>query len=116
MYFGIAEAVEFHEKIGKAKIAQRIKFLANYLQAGLMDMGKEKVHMLTPTESISKAGVISFRPVKGIYNDVVNECRRSNIILRAVPENNVNCIRVSTHIYNSTDEIDALLKKLKTLL
>ena len=116
LYFGIAEAVDFHEKIGKAKIAQRIKFLANYLQAGLMDMGKEKVHMLTPTESISKAGVISFRPVKGIYNDVVNECRRSNIILRAVPENNVNCIRVSTHIYNSTDEIDALLKKLKTLL
>jgi cysteine desulfurase/selenocysteine lyase len=116
LYFGIVEAIKFHENIGKDKVEQRVKFLANYLQDGLLAMGKEKVNMLTPTEQISKAGLISFKPLKGSYTDIVTECRKSKIMLRAVPENNINCIRISTHIYNSTDEIDTLLTQMKALL
>lgn len=116
LYFGIVEAVDFHELIGKDKVEQRVKFLGNYLQEGLLAMGKEKVEMLTPIEKISKAGVVAFKPVKGKYDEIVNTCRNAKIWLRAVPENNINCIRVSTHIYNSTVEIDALLAKFQTLL
>ena len=116
MYHGIAEAIDFHELIGKDKIEQRVRFLANYLQEGLLDIGKSKVDMLTPTEKISKAAIIAFKPVNGTYEDIVSACRKSKILLRGVPENNINCVRVSTHIYNSTAEIDTLLAQLQTLL
>lgn len=33
---------------------------------------------------------------------------KENIIIRVVPENNVNVIRISTHIYNQIHEIDKL--------
>ncbi|MBP7346870.1 MAG: aminotransferase class V-fold PLP-dependent enzyme [Sediminibacterium sp.] len=116
LYFGIAEAIDFQEKIGKEKIEKRIRFLGNYLQEGLLAIGKERVQMLTPTEDQSKAALIAFKPVRKEYDKIVNECKDANIHLRSVPENQINCIRVSTHIYNSTAEIDVLLEKLQTLL
>jgi len=33
-----------------------------------------------------------------------------------VAENNINCLRISTHIYNSFEEIDLFLKEVDTFL
>jgi L-cysteine/cystine lyase len=31
---------------------------------------------------------------------------KENFVIRIVPENNVNCIRISTHIYTQKSEIE----------
>jgi selenocysteine lyase/cysteine desulfurase len=37
----------------------------------------------------------------------------NKIRIRSVPENGINCLRVSSHIYNNREELDALLDLVK---
>ena len=108
---GIVKAVEFHNNIGKDHIEQRVKSLANYLQEQLLKLGPD-MDMLTPVEEISKAAQVSFRIKNKDVSKLQTLCTEKKIITRYVPENNINCMRISTHIYNSFEEIDQFLKVL----
>lgn len=105
---GIRAAVSFIEEIGMDNVHARIKYLSGYLQQQLLDRNKT-IELLTPTEDRSFAGVNSFR-IKDInFNDFFAKAYKAGVRVRAVPENGVNCIRVSTHIYNNRAEIDRLI-------
>jgi len=108
LYRGMRTAIEFHEKIGKKRIAERLLELSGMLHHGLEGM-KEKVKVLSPKETQSRAGVVSFIPLHANYKEVYKNLRQKGFIIRQVPENNINCLRVSTHIYNSEKEIEAFL-------
>lgn len=108
LYVGIIKAIDFQNEIGRPLIEKRVKYLANYLQQNLLSMGK-KIQMLTPIENISKAAQISFKISDKDISKLQKECAQKNIITRFVPENDINCLRVSTHIYNSINEIDSFL-------
>ena len=108
LYKGIVKAVDFHHQIGKQRIENRLTSLANYLQEHLCRLGPD-LEMLTPTENSSKAAIISFK-IKG--KEMIKlqaQCAEQHIVTRYVPENNINCLRISTHIYNSFAEIDSFL-------
>jgi selenocysteine lyase/cysteine desulfurase len=105
---GIEAAIEFHETIGVAKIEKRVKQLSQYLQEKLIEMSP-KVEMLTPTESISRGAQIAFKINGKDMSDLQKKGYEKKIITRYVPENNINCLRVSTHFYNTIEEIDAFL-------
>ncbi len=107
---GITAAIEFQETIGKELIEKRVKSLANYLQEHLIKLSPE-IEMLTPTETISKAAQISFKIKNKDVQKLHQACNSQHIITRYVPENNINCMRVSTHIYNNFNEIDTFLKE-----
>ncbi|MES2891444.1 MAG: aminotransferase class V-fold PLP-dependent enzyme [Bacteroidota bacterium] len=114
-YAGVIAAIKFIEAIGQEKIETRTRDLATYLQDQLLDMGKEKIEMLSPTEAISRGASIGFKVHKLGYKEVANACRKEKLIIRAVPENGVDCVRVSTHIFNNKEEIDQLINIIKTL-
>lgn len=116
LYHGIAASVEFHEKIGIQRIQDRILHLGKYMQNSLLDLGTEYIEMLTPTEEKSRGAVIAFRLRKTGFQQVVEKSRKEGFIIRGVPENNINCVRVSTHIYNSEGEIDAFVQYIKSQL
>jgi L-cysteine/cystine lyase len=116
LYHGIAASVEFHEKIGIKKIQDRIIYLGKYMQNSLLALGNEHVEMLTPTEEKSRGAVVAFRLRKVGFQEAVEKSRKAGFIIRGVPENNINCIRVSTHIYNSENEIDAFVQNIKSQL
>ncbi|MBI1306562.1 MAG: aminotransferase class V-fold PLP-dependent enzyme [Bacteroidetes bacterium] len=111
-YYGVIAAVEFHQKIGPANIEMRIRALNNYLFAGLKDLKKLKI--LTPEEEISRCGVVSFKFDKYDDHQFFEDCQKEKIVIRFVGENNLNCVRVSTHIYNSEDQIDKFLNFVKS--
>jgi L-cysteine/cystine lyase len=112
LYAGVGAAIDFMETIGMANIHRRIKSLGQYTQSRLLEF-EGKVEVLTPTEEKSYCGVNSFR-IKGVsYNDFFNKCVDSKIRIRSVPENNLDCSRISTHIYNNKQEIDQLIEVLK---
>ena len=108
MFKGIVKAIEFQNTIGRDLIEKRVKSLANYLQDNLLKMGNT-IEMMTPVESISKAAQISFKVKDKDVSKLQIQCNEKKIITRFVAENNINCLRVSTHIYNSFTEIDAFL-------
>lgn len=114
LYFGVEAAVRFQEEIGIEQIETRVRKLADYLYQRLTsdENIKDKVTVLTPLEQKSRAGIVSFR-----INDSDNQkfyefARKNRLVLRFVPESGLDCIRASTHIYNTPDDVDQLIRLL----
>jgi selenocysteine lyase/cysteine desulfurase len=115
LYVGVAAATDFHLQIGKAKIEARIRELNEFLYQGLLEIGNE-IELLTPLESASRISLVSFRPRKLTYQQVGAALSKAGFRIRQVPEGGVNAIRVSTHIYNSKEELEAFLKATKQII
>ncbi len=115
LFVGVAAATDFHLQIGKGKIESRLRELNEYLFQGLVEF-KDKIDILTPSESQSRISLVSFRPKNRSYQELGNSLSKAGFRIRQVPESGVNAIRVSTHIYNLKEEIDDFLKVTKGLL
>ena len=108
LYKGVDAAIDFIETIGMGNIHERIMYLSSYAQAELIKFG-DKVELITPTEVRSRAGVNGFR-IKGVnFNDFYKTCADNKVRIRVVQENSLNSLRMSTHIYNTKEEIDRLM-------
>ena len=93
-------------------IHNRIKYLGNYTQQQMLILG-DRVELITPTEDRSHCAVNGFR-IKGVeYTKFYEQCAASKIRIRSVAENGLNSLRVSTHIYNNTNEVDMLIAEIK---
>lgn len=108
LYKGIVKAIEFQQQIGRDRIEKRVKYLANYLQENLIKLSPD-IEMLTPIEDISKAAQIAFKVKNKEVQKLQSQCSEKQIVTRFVAENNINCLRISTHIYNNTRELDTFL-------
>jgi len=112
----LGAAFDFITTIGDRRITARIKALASFVRQGLEKI--EAIEILTPSEAASCCGITTFRPKDrkinpwAIANTLKNEHK---IRLRPVGENNLMAIRISTHIYNSFDEISRLLDVLNSI-
>ncbi len=112
LYTGVNAAIDFINTIGQENIYRRIKYLGGYTQHRLLSFG-HKIELLTPTEERSRCAVNGFR-IKGVdYHKFYDLCAENKIRIRAVPENGINSLRVSTHIYNSMEEVDKLMDLIK---
>lgn len=106
---GVSAAVAFHSEIGTKKTESRVRELNQYLFEGLSQF-KNQLEILSPEESASRISMVSFRPKNNTYQVTGNKLSELGFRIRQVPEGNVNAIRVSTHVYNSKEEIDQFLK------
>lgn len=112
---GMVAAADFHSQIGKAKIEARVRELNQHLFEGLSELSS-KLEILTPYEKESRIALISFRPKNMDFNDCGAELGKAGFRVRLVHEGKVNAVRVSTHIYNSKEELDGMLAELKQIL
>ena len=112
---GMVAAADFHSQIGKPKVEYRIRELNQYLFEGLSELGS-RIEILTPEEKEGRISVISFRPKNMDFNACGAELGKAGFRIRLVHEGKVNAVRVSTHIYNTKTELDALLVELKRIL
>ena len=116
VYVGLGAAIDFLYHLGQENIALRGGMLAMHLRTELKKFG-ERVEILTPEEPGGYGSVLGFR-LRSIPFDNLQKVllETHGIITRMVPENGVNCNRVSTHIYNTPDEVDRLVSILGTLV
>ena len=113
LYNGVEAAIDFVNQIGIDVIHKRISYLGTYTHNALLAMG-DKIELLTPTEERSRCAINGFR-IKGVQFDTFyKKALEQNIRIRIVPENGLNCLRISTHIYNNTSDIDQLMELIKT--
>jgi len=112
---GMVAAAEFHDKIGKTNIESRLRTLNQYLFDGLSEMNS-KLDILSPVEKESRISLLSFQPKNMSYQTCGNALGKAGFRIRQVPEGGVNAIRVSTHVYNTKDELDAFVVALKQIL
>ncbi|MFT5723800.1 MAG: selenocysteine lyase/cysteine desulfurase [Bacteroidia bacterium] len=109
LYAGIAAAADFLLSIGMTRVENRVKELNQQLYERLK--ASSKIDILTPNETESRAGILSFN-IEGNDRLIYEKLRRENWILRFVAESKLNCIRVSTHIYNCEEQIEALTENI----
>jgi selenocysteine lyase/cysteine desulfurase len=112
LYKGVDAAIDFIETIGMDNIHKRIMYLGKYSQDQLLSFG-DKIELITPTEERSRGGVNGFR-IKGFdFSKFYAKCAEAKVRIRMVQENGLNSVRMSTHIYNNTGEVDRLMEVVK---
>lgn len=113
LYTGAAASAKFHTEIGKGNIERRIRELNSYLYDGIKDLGKFEI--LTPEEKASRVSMVSFKSPGKSYHEIGKILSDNRFRVRLVPESKLDAVRISTHIYNSFEEIDRLLKVLESV-
>ena len=106
---GLCAAADFLHLLGMENVARRGKMLAGRLRRGLMTV--PNIEVLTPDEERSYNSIIGFRPNNLEYSKFQTWLADNyQIRIRGVGESKLNSLRVSTHIYNSLEEVDRLLE------
>jgi selenocysteine lyase/cysteine desulfurase len=105
-------AIEFHEKIGPARITQRIHALNGQMREGLSKM--PHVVIYTPAASELNAGMVCF-DVKGLKaEETVARLLARRIIASTTPYR-VPFARVSCGIMNTPAEVETTLRAVRAL-
>ena len=70
----------------------------------------------TGSEEGSYGSILSFRRPSIPYDELYRTLRDEyGIVTRMVPENGVDCNRISTHIYNSPADVDRLVEAIAAI-
>jgi selenocysteine lyase/cysteine desulfurase len=112
----LGEALDFQSRVGKARIARRIRTLAGHLKDGLAAIPKVRLHI--NRDDYLSAGLTAFS-IEGVdpqrVVDYVRE--KHNIVVRTIGSAAAGTrgTRVSTHYWLSTKEVDLFLEGVEEL-
>lgn len=110
--WALDQAFLFHQRLGKSRVTQRIYELNQQLKQGLAGMPGITLH--TPMSQDLSAGIVCFE-VAGISPaQVVAELRRRSIVASVTPYA-TQYARVAPGLLNSSDEIETVLRNIRTL-
>jgi selenocysteine lyase/cysteine desulfurase len=116
LIFALSEALDFQNAIGRRRIERRIKTLAGYLKQELWKIPGVKVH--TPDDPYLSGGLTAFS-LEGVDPAMIVEHVREkyNIVVRTIGNREAGTygVRVSTHYYITTKDIDNLVEGVRTL-
>lgn len=105
-------AFHFHQQIGRKRIANRIQTLNGYIKQGLAKIPGITVY--TPQDPKLSAGIVSFT-VKGKKNEDVIEYLLGRNILASISPYGVAYLRLAAGIMNTPEEVENVLKALRSL-
>ncbi|MCC5938219.1 MAG: aminotransferase class V-fold PLP-dependent enzyme [Lunatimonas sp.] len=102
---GIGEALNFHQAIGTKRKEARIRYLKNYWAEKALQIHGVKLHTSLKKEfSCAIAGVsIEGMSTSQLGNTLLNDFR---IHTTSIVYHNIDCVRVSPHVYTSLADLD----------
>lgn len=113
LVIAVAAAMDFQTAIGRDRIEARIRALTADFRARVRNLPGMKIHTSDVPELCCSLIGFAFGTLKN--KDIVNTLRqRHNIVVRTT-EYNLNTVRVSTHYYNTEEEIDRLVGGLEEI-
>lgn len=108
LLIGFQASVAFHDAIGTDRIERRSRGLATQLDAGLR--AQPGVRLVSPSAPEVRSALVSFQ-VNGLAGtEVVQRLwKMGPVRVRHVTEHGLDYVRLSTHIYNTPDEVDRVV-------
>lgn len=105
---GFQAALGFHNAIGTDRVERRCRGLATRLDAGLR--AQPGVRVVSPAAPEVRSAMVSFQ-VDGVTGaEVVQRLwKMGPVRVRLVGEHNLDYVRLSTHVYNTPDEVDRVV-------
>jgi len=113
LFLGLKNSINFLSELGFDEIRDHNEKLAEKLYQSLSEI--KDVYIISPKQSEYRTAIISFGLKSMDYRYLSKALSRSRFRVRQVFEAGLQAVRVSIHIYNSEDEIEALLKEVRTL-
>ena len=111
----IANAIQFHEKIGIQRKEARLRFLQEYWTKQVRNIKGITVNTPADTQracGIANVGVSNLKPA--VLAKTLLE--KYKIWTVAIDYANVQGVRVTPHVYTTTAELDAFVKALKSIV
>jgi len=105
-------AFEMHAKLGRARVAARIRSLNDQLKQGLAAM--KQVHVHTPMDADVSAGIVCFEVAGMKPEQVVSKLLEKSIVASTSPYR-VTYARLSAGLINDEREVDAALTAVRGL-
>jgi selenocysteine lyase/cysteine desulfurase len=110
--WALAEAFEFHQRIGKSAVARRTHELSRQLKSGLASMPHVKLY--TPLPDELSAGIVCF-DVEGMsQREVVERLRHKRIVATTTPYD-PSYARLTPSIRNTPEEVETVLREIQAL-
>jgi selenocysteine lyase/cysteine desulfurase len=110
--WAMTAAFEMHAKMGRTRVATRIRALNDQLKQGLAAMNH--VHVHTPIAADVSAGIVAFEVAGLKPEQVVAKLLEKNIIASTSPYR-VSYARLSAGLMNDEREVDAALSAVRGL-
>ena len=109
---GLGAAINFLQRIGMENIWKRDESLSTRLFKGLKSI--PYVSVLSPESSTERSALVTFKHEKVPFGDLQRHLDTYKLRTRGVGEGGVNALRISTHLYNTPDEVDRTLEAVRT--
>jgi len=110
----LESSLDFINLIGLPAVEARIRSLATHAKTKLKEL--PQVELKTNMEPALSAGVVKFRmrnmPTKRAYDTL---WERHKVSIAMTPSGDSEGLRISAHVYNSTDQIDRVVAAVRTL-
>lgn len=110
--FGLGVAIKFLQRIGMENVWKRDQSLSTRLFNGLREI--PYVRVLSPASVTERSALITFKHEKLLYPELQNHLDTYKLRTRPVGEGGVDALRVSTHIYNTYEEVERVLEGVRT--
>jgi isopenicillin-N epimerase len=110
--WSLGEAFAFHQRLGRARVTERIHALARQCKEGLAAMPHVKVR--TPMSEALSAGLVCFE-VRGLPAGEVIKRLHARKIIGSVTPYATEYARLSPGILNSPEEVDTVLREVRAL-
>jgi selenocysteine lyase/cysteine desulfurase len=110
----ILHAIDYHERIGIQRKETRLRFLKDYWTTKLKNTPKISIN--TPTEinrscGIANVGIEGIPPAK-MAKILLDKYKIWTV---AIDNSNVHGVRITPHLYTTTNELDSLVSALKEI-
>ena len=110
--WAMGAAFRFHEKIGRGRVAARIRELNDQCKAGLAAMRNVTLH--TPYDPALSAGICAFEVAGVSPEDVVKRLHERRIIASTSPYR-VSYARLAPSLVNSPEEVESALRAVREI-
>jgi len=110
--WAMAEAFEFHERIGRKRVADRIAALNTQCKEGLAKIPKVKV--LTPMDPDLSAGLVAFEIEGQSASETVHKLHARKVVASSSPYK-ISKARLAPSLVNDEREVEAALRAVRDI-
>ena len=111
--WALAEAFDFHHRIGRTKVTKRIQSLATRLKEGLLEL--RKVRLVTPLSEEVSAGIVCFEVDGMDPPTAVQRLLREHKVAASVTPYAEPYVRLGTGLWVDERDVDAALSAIARL-